>query len=449
MTNKISFIIIFILLLFTFFLPTPYLFLMVALIAVLLFSSEIIAPVYSSFIILILLFIYSPKNDQELILFGFHSPILFFLLAVTGLGIAISKSALGKLFIYYFQSVIHKYSKLPIPLILIIALVPLSLLLPSSITRNAMLLPLLEKFVYTERPWEGKRIYLVLGLINPMASSAFLTGGLSAIVSASLLGGIGWGKWFVLMAMPYYLMMVCSLIYVLIRYPLKNTEAKSLNTLDSEATPPKEKIAFERNDWIMLSTLVMVVLLWVTDKWHHFNPAVPALIGLTILFVFTKSLKWEDIKNSSAWENIIIIGSLLSLVEALKRYGSLDILISFIENNLPKEINEYLIILGCIILTVIFNLFIPNITVCVTFLIPLYIQLSLELGINPFIMGLLTTLTIDCIKLYPTQSTPLLMVYDRNFLNKSDVFQFGITILIVLIFLVMFLILPYWKILVT
>src|ERR1700745_520545 len=49
-----------------------------------------------------------------------------------------------------------------------------------------------------------RMLMLALGVLNPLASSALLTGGLASITAASLLGGFSWLRWFALMAVPYY-----------------------------------------------------------------------------------------------------------------------------------------------------------------------------------------------------------------------------------------------------
>jgi hypothetical protein len=41
-----------------------------------------------------------------------------------------------------------------------------------------------------------------LGVLNPLASSALLTGGLVSITAGSLLGGFSWLRWFVASAVP-------------------------------------------------------------------------------------------------------------------------------------------------------------------------------------------------------------------------------------------------------
>lgn len=341
---------------------------------------------------------------------------------------------------YHFEKSIQRFKFLPISFILMLSFIPMSLFLPSSITRNAMLYPLLKEVVQKKYPWESKRIYLTLGLINPIASSAFLTGGLSALVTASLLGGISWGKWLLYMSVPYYLMMICGQMYILLRYPVKG-QSKLTQPVDTK----RGKLPFKKEDWLIVITMVGVTLLWISDTWHKLHPAAPALIGVLVLFIFTQSIEWNDIKSSSVWENVMIIGALLSLIEALNRYGGFEILTSWVFKIFPVSLNDFILVLLCILITIIFNLFIPNITVCVTFLVPLFIQLSLQIGVNPIVTALVTTMTVDSIKFYPSQSTPLLMVYDRNKFGIKDVFHMGATLLIMLIIIVLFLILPYWK----
>jgi hypothetical protein len=50
----------------------------------------------------------------------------------------------------------------------------------------------------------GRMLMLALGVLNPLASSALLTGGLASMTASALLGGFSWLNWFALMAAPYY-----------------------------------------------------------------------------------------------------------------------------------------------------------------------------------------------------------------------------------------------------
>jgi solute carrier family 13 (sodium-dependent dicarboxylate transporter), member 2/3/5 len=83
---------------------------------------------------------------------------------------------------------------------------PLALLLPSAITRNAILVPAYRDALAAmgAGPRAGRAVMLALAILNTLASSALLTGGVSSMTTATLLGGFTWASWFALMALPYY-----------------------------------------------------------------------------------------------------------------------------------------------------------------------------------------------------------------------------------------------------
>src|SRR2546421_553859 len=80
----------------------------------------------------------------------------------------------------------------------------MAVFLPSAITRNAILIPAYRESLDAMglRPTDGRAraVMLTLGVLNPLASSALLTGGIASMTAASLLGGFSWLRWFVLMA---------------------------------------------------------------------------------------------------------------------------------------------------------------------------------------------------------------------------------------------------------
>ncbi|MRG84919.1 SLC13 family permease [Salinibacillus xinjiangensis] len=438
-------IVIFILLslnLYAFFLHSREAVFLILITSVLLYATELIPPIYTSFLLLFLLFIHVPVEMQDRILAGFQSQILFFLIGVIGIGIAVANSGIGKGFMYLLDRVMTKLM-LPFSLMLTITLIPLSLFLPSSITRNAMLHPLLKTFIKARGlEKEEKRIGLTLGMLNPLVSSALLTGGLSSILTASLLGGITWWSWFLMMAIPYYTVLFVGLGYILIRYPLKQTYTESMDVRQIERLAPPE---FSRDDWKMIGILLFVVGFWMSDSVHQFPPVVGALLGAVLLFIFTPNLNWEDIKQSNAFENLIIIGSMLSLIEVVSDYGVFTDLSQLITHVFSDQWSYIMIVVIVIIFTMIFNIFIPSIVVCISILVPLFSEVAESVGLNPILIALLVALTVDGVKFYPAQSTPILMVYDKNEFTVRDIAQMGVAMFFLLIVVVFVIILPYWR----
>jgi hypothetical protein len=103
----------------------------------------------------------------------------------------------------------------------------LALLIPSAITRNAILIPAYREALagmgLGQASRAGRGIMLALGILNPIASSALLTGGITSITAATLIGGFSWLGWFALMAAPYYALLCCGA--ALVRFQVGEFEA--------------------------------------------------------------------------------------------------------------------------------------------------------------------------------------------------------------------------------
>lgn len=99
----------------------------------------------------------------------------------------------------------------------------LTLLLPSATTRTGILIHVYEQALELSDVPRGaplaKAIMLALNSVNRLASTMLLTGGITPVVSAALIGGISWSRWLVLMSVPYgvLLALAAGLIYFLHR----------------------------------------------------------------------------------------------------------------------------------------------------------------------------------------------------------------------------------------
>lgn len=409
-----------------------------ALSSVVLYSTDFLHPVASSFLLLIMLSLHLPPGEQSLVFSGFQSPLLYFLVAVTGVGMAVSQSGLGRVFVQWLQRSMAA-SRVPLPALLSLSFLPLSLILPSSVTRNAMLKPLMAEVVSAGRGrGEATRVGLTLGIVNALASSALLTGGLAPMVSASILGGFSWARWFVMMAFPYYSLMLVALGYIMLRYPVG--KAAPDENLNQEAVP----YVLRRGDWYILAVLVLMVGLWLTDRWHDLPTVVPAMIGFFLLML-GRHIEWKDIRQTGTWDTVIILGTLLSLVESLRRFGVLDLLTGRLAQLIPPGWPAPMLILTIVLATVAVNLLIPSITICLALLLPLFTHLAAELGLNPILVGLAITMTIDTVKFYPAQSMPLLMVADTGYFGKKDVLTMGFAMLAGLLIMLFAVYIPYWN----
>jgi solute carrier family 13 (sodium-dependent dicarboxylate transporter), member 2/3/5 len=142
---------------------------------------------------------------------GFASPVIFFLIGAVALGTAIETTGLaGRIAKLLVRSAGGSPRRLYIQML--VSLPGLAFLMPSAITRNAVLIPAyrdtLTAMGISQSGRTGRALMLALGILNPLASSAFLTGGITSMTASALIGDLSWFRWFALMAVPYYILIL-------------------------------------------------------------------------------------------------------------------------------------------------------------------------------------------------------------------------------------------------
>ena len=100
---------------------------------------------------------------------------------------------------------------------------------------------------------------LALGMLNPLASSALLTGGITSIAAATLLGGFSWLQWLALMAVPYYALILLGSLYL--RLMVGEFESAAAQVVP--AAKPGPLSSAEQKTLLVLGATS--ALLWLTD----------------------------------------------------------------------------------------------------------------------------------------------------------------------------------------
>ncbi len=414
----------------------------VVILAIILWATEALPVGVSSLIILILLAATKSVSSMNDLFHGFRSPILYFLVGVMGMAGAIVKSGLAQRAAKIFLRRAKGNSR-RLFLNCLVSLPPLALILPSAITRNAILLPAYqETFREMNLPRQDglvKSIVLTLGLLNPFASSAFMTGGLAPMTTATLLGGFSWGRWFFLMSVPYYLLLVVGGLWIFLINP---SQKKSYAHEKIERLPP-----FSSAEIRVIFILGLTSLLWILDFWHGWHPAIPALIAAAILTAPKIGiLSWKELEGTISWSTFFVLGASLSLAQALITTGAAN----WFAQALSAYIIQFqkipaLIIFMLILLVTIVHLGIANMSACIALLIPITTTLASSLQMNPLVFGLIVGIVVDAVILYPVQTATNLLAYETGLINSLDVLKVGIGFLVIT-FLVIFLIaIPWWS----
>jgi anion transporter len=375
---------------------------------------------------------------------GFAGDVTLFLIGAVAIGAAVETSGLAERAARFLtRSARGDPRRLYVQLVAGFPL--LALLIPSAITRNAILIPAyrdaLAAMGLGKATRCGRAVMLALGVLNPLASSAFLTGGITSITAATLIGGFSWLGWFALMAVPYYALLAGGAFAVRLLVG-RFERAEPNGALASEHRPftPAEKRT--------LAVLAITAILWFTDSIHHLSPAIPALLGGALLLLpGVGVIGWKAFEARLSWGLILTVGTSLSLAALMTRSGAAHWLGELLLGPLSGLVAAPHVLVASLILAVVLvHLAITNLAACVALLLPINATIAASSGLDPVVTGLALTIAVDAVILYPVQTAANLMAYESGYFDRADVAKLGLAMLALTLAVVM-LTLPYWALL--
>jgi anion transporter len=401
-------------------------------------------PIGLTAIVVLVLLALSPGARLSDVAGGFASEVVFFLIGAIAIGTAVEVSGLAER-AARFLGRMARGSPARLYIQMIASLPVFAVLVPSAITRNAILIPAyqdaLDRMGIGRTDRSGRMLMLALGVLNPLASSALLTGGLASITAASLLGGFSWLRWFALMSVPYYALLFGGA--VLLRCLTGPFE--TARRTDMQAQPRRPFAAVEVKT---LAVLALTLALWLTDQFHHLSPAIPALIGAAALLMPRVGvMSWKTFESKLSWGIILSIGAALSLSAAMTKSGAAAFVSQQVVSHLAGLASEpTLLIVGLIVAVALIHLAITNLAACIALLIPVAATIAERAALNPIVCGLVVTIVVDAVILYPIQTATNLLAYETGYYGAADVRRLGIGMLLLTV-VVILLTIPYWGLL--
>ncbi len=414
----------------------------IAIITIGLWSSELLPMGVTAMLLVVLLMLSGGVNDFQEALTGFAQPVPYFLIAVLTIGFAVQKSGLAER-IARFSLRRCRQSPLKLYTHLLVSFPLLTLLLPSATARTGILVHVYEQALsLSQVPKEAplaKAIMMSLNSINRLASTVILTGGITPVVAAALVGGISWSRWLALMLVPYLVLLSLgsALIYLIYRQGF---------SIPLAPVPDSKAQALTRAEIKTIAITLGASLLWLTDAIHHLNPAIPALAAwMCLLAPGIGVISWREFEKNLGWNNFFVIASSLSLASALIKSGAGSWLAGLMVDSLPVFSQSPFVVAVILLLAAApVRLLIPNITGFLAVSIPIAMSIALLIGLNPVVCGLLVMIAGDGVLYYPAQSASSLVVYERGYLSTSEIFWFGCLMTLVTSLVALFVALPYW-----
>lgn len=415
----------------------------VAVLAIGLWCTEAVPAAVTALVVVLALVLTHAVAGFPEALAGFSSPVAYFLLGVLTIGLAVSKSGLAERVARFFLRR-SQGSARSLYLQLLLAFPLLTLILPSATTRTGILVHVYEQaLTLAEVPRRAplaRAVMMALNSINRLASTILLTGGITPMVSAALIGGIGWTEWLLLMSVPYLVLLLlgAGLIYFSYRRGFGERLPPLLEA------PPRPLSGKE------LRTLAITAgasLLWLTDAVHHLHPVIPALLAwIFLLLPRVGVLSWSEFERDIGWTNFFVLAASLSLARALESSGASAWLAQLIVTAVPHFRGEPVLVIATLLAAAVpVRLLVPNITGFLAIAIPIAMSIGAATGVNPTVCGLAVMIAGDAVLYYPAQSASSLAVYDRGYLTAPEIFRFGAGMTLLAFMVVLLIALPYWS----
>ena len=411
--------------------------------AVVLWATEALHIAVTGIVGIVLLILVGGVSDVGAALYGFSQPVAYFLIGILTLGMAVHRSGLAeRVSIFLMRGA--GGSPLLLYVQMLFSFAALTFALPSASTRGAILVHIyeqvMERWNISRNHSFHKAVMMALGSLNRLGSTALLAGGVTPVVASGLLGDFSWGRWFVLMSVPFYASLIIggALLFLLYRSGFRVQVDADSHFLEAGPITAVEVRAG--------AIALLTALLWFTDFAHGLHPAVPALIALCmILMPGIGVLNWRDLEQGLGWGNFIVIASTLSLAHALVGSGAAgwfsSSLVGWI-GGLSENPALFLLALCCCAALV--RAMLPNIAGYLALVIPVAMAAGEAVGLNPLVCGMAIVVIGDTPVYYPAGSTSGVFIFERAAVKASEVIRFGLIMTVVALGVV-FLTLPYWN----
>ncbi len=396
----------------------------------------------------ILLTLLRAVPDLEAALYGFSQPVPYFLLGVLTLGLGVQHSGLANRMAGYLVRLARGNPR-ALYVQMLVSFAALTFALPSATTRGAILVHVYEQVmgrwnIERQHPL-NKAVMMAMGSLNRLGSTALLAGGITPVVAAALIGDFSWTRWFVLMALPFWSILVVGglAVFLLYRSGFAGSPVAA-GGADTELGPGPFTPAEAKAGLIAGG----VALLWFTDFAHGLSPAVPALIAMVVMLLpGIGLLSWRELEQNLGWSNFFIIATSLSLSGALVESGAA----AWFAGTLVSAVGSFadspwLLMLALAGAASVVRFVMPNIAGYLAFIIPVAMSTGASLGLNPLVCGLAVVIVGDSVVFYPAAAAGSVFIYQRAEISSPEVLRTGFIMTLVAVSVLFAFALPWWNV---
>lgn len=386
---------------------------------------------------------------------GFSSDVVWLVVFALFIAKGFNVTGLGKRIAYFFTALLGKKT-LGLSYGLMVTDLILAPAIPSVTGRSAgIVYPILQgiansykSFPHTESARKiGAFLTVTAFQVTVITSTMFMTAMAANPLLTSLTQkmniDVSWSDWALAACVPgiISLMVIPWLIYKIYPPEIKETP----NAQETALAELRALGKVSKSEWIMASTAVVLLVLWIFGKKIGIEPVIAAMVGLSILLL-AGVLEWKAlVKIDSAWETFVWFCVLILLAGFLKDYGVLD----WFTQNVQVHFNHLHWHFAFPILALIYfysHYFFASSTAHVTSMYPAFLGIALAMGTPPLLAVMVLIFFSNLfggLTHYSLAPAPLL--YGVGYVDIKDWWRIGFIVSVVNILIWCILGATWWK----
>jgi len=416
--------------------------------ATILWSTTKLNAAYVALAVTIVL-VLSGGRPQEALFDSLATDVIWLMIGAFILGEAVKKTNLaGRL----TNLVIAKASKVSqVFWLLTGVLAILSFFIPSTSGRAAVAMPVFNSL--SDKIGDAK-VTRALALLIPTivltstictligAGSHLIANDLLRQVSGSEISFLNWAIY----GVPFGFAASAVSCFVILRMFLGKNE----RTIKLEKAETKTAKKFSSAEWKTIVVAGVMVALWMTESFHHFEIALVTTVGALVLMMPNFGvMTWKEGLKSVSWNLIIFVGAALVLGKALIDTGAAQWIIEniFSISGIDKTDPQYLILATVAFISLTSHIYMTSHSARAAALVPAMIYFATSFGFNPATLVFISTVGMDyCLK-FPVSSKALLMFQelDAETFQPPDLLKLSAVLLIIHLILMVVFYYGYWQ----
>ena len=355
---------------------------------------------------------------------NFMSPVFFFVVVMFAIAEAVASTGLARRFAYWLLTKAHGSAERTLMLLMVGtgAMSTVVSDVPCCAVFMAVALSLFEKLGL--EPGRSRFAAAVMMGI-PIAS---LIGGVGTPAGSSVnVLGLGFIEKFGQVRVPFVHWMVIGLPMVVILVPLS---AKVI----SWCYPPEQpRIAVDfraeldalgpltPGEWKVIAIFGAMLAAWIASSWvPRIDVVIVAVLGATVMFLPGMNLfrSWKQVEHATAWDALLMIGSVTSLGALSASSGLAKWLVDAALGGIETW-PAGLVVATVTAFIVGVHVLVPINPAIIAAMVPPIVVLAMETGQNPALYGLPVVFTASCAFLLPLDAVPL-VTYGKGYYRMFD-----------------------------